>query len=115
MNGFMGKILVVDLTAKDYEILTKNTDYYKKFLGGSFLAAKLFKEQVGNNRNISPFSADNPIVFATGVLAGGSVCGPTRVNVLSLSPNNVSKSFVDSLGSRSIKQRTISPPRTLSG
>lgn len=86
MFGFMGKILVVDLSSRTTEILTRDVAYFKKYLGGSFLAARLFEEQVGPNRDIDPFSAANPIVFATGVLAGGPVCGPTRVNVLSLSP-----------------------------
>ncbi len=86
MFGFMGRILVVDLTSRSFEVLTRDVTYYKKYLGGSYLAAKLFDEQIGDNREIAPFSAENPIVFATGVLAGGPVCGPTRVNILSLSP-----------------------------
>ncbi|MBT4526058.1 MAG: hypothetical protein HOC24_05860 [Deltaproteobacteria bacterium] len=86
MFGFMGKVLVVDLTSQKTEVLKRDVSYYQKYLGGSFLAAKLFDEQVGTSRDINPFSAANPIVFAPGVLAGASICGATRVNVLSLSP-----------------------------
>ena len=48
--------------------------YYKKYLGGSFLAAKLFDEQVGNIKDITAYSPENPVIFAPGVLAGGPVC-----------------------------------------
>ncbi|MDY6789959.1 MAG: aldehyde ferredoxin oxidoreductase C-terminal domain-containing protein [Thermodesulfobacteriota bacterium] len=85
MNGFMGKILLVNLSEKKSEILTRDEAYYKKYLGGSFLAARLFEEQTKNQTNLTPFSAQNSIIFATGPLAGGGVCGATRVNVLSLS------------------------------
>lgn len=86
MYGFTGKILVIDLTTKKTDVLVPDTSFYRNHLGGSFLAAKLFDEQVGSARNLNPFSEANPIVFATGVLAGGSVSGSTRVNVFSLSP-----------------------------
>ena len=86
MHGFVGKILLVNLSEKRFEILTRDEAYYKKYLGGSFLAARLFEEQTQRQPNLTPFSEQNPIVFATGPLAGASVCGVTRVNILSLSP-----------------------------
>ena len=86
MHGFMGKILLVNLSEKKIEILKKDEAYYKKYLGGSFLAARLFEEQTNRQTNLTPFSEQNPIVFATGPLAGAGVCGATRVNILSLSP-----------------------------
>jgi len=86
MHGFMGKILLVNLSEKKIEILTRDEAYYKKYLGGSFLAARLFEEQTKRQTDLTAFSKQNPIVFATGPLAGASVCGATRVNILSLSP-----------------------------
>ncbi len=86
MFGFMGKILIVDVTTRTVEFVTRDEPYYKKYLGGSFLAAKLFDEQVGNKRDLSPFAPNNPLVFAPGVLAGKAVCGATRVNLFSMSP-----------------------------
>ena len=44
MYGFMGKILVIDLTSQTTAILEKSETFYKTYLGGSFLAAKLFEE-----------------------------------------------------------------------
>ena len=55
MFGFMGKVLVVDLTSQKTEVLKRDVSYYQKYLGGSFLAAKLFDEQVGTSRDINPF------------------------------------------------------------
>jgi aldehyde:ferredoxin oxidoreductase len=86
MYGFMGRILVIDLTLQTVEILERSDAFYKAHLGGSFLAAKLFEEAVAGIERPTPFAAANPIVFATGPLAGARVCGSTRVNVLSLSP-----------------------------
>ena len=46
MHGFMGKILVVDLTSQTTRVLEKTDAFYKQHLGGAFLAAKLFVEAV---------------------------------------------------------------------
>ena len=86
MFGFMGKILVVDLTAKSATVLEKDDDFFRTYLGGSFLAAKLFEDAVEGRQRLTPFSPDTPIIFATGPMAGAAVCGATRVNVMSLSP-----------------------------
>ncbi len=86
MFGFMGQVLVIDLSSKKTEVIIRDEAYYKKYLGGSFLAARLFEEYAAGNTSLTAFSDQNPIVFATGPLAGGSICGATRVNVLSLSP-----------------------------
>ncbi|MCP3951318.1 MAG: hypothetical protein GY697_03750 [Desulfobacterales bacterium] len=86
MYGFTGNILTIDLTAQTSRVLEKSEDFYKQYLGGSFLAAKLFEEAVQGARGLQPFAPGNAIVFATGPLAGARVCGSTRVNVVSLSP-----------------------------
>lgn len=84
MYAFMGKILVIDLTAKTFLEISKSETFYRKYLGGSFLCAKLFEENL--EVDAVPFSPGNPLVFATGLFAGGNVCGATRVNVFSVSP-----------------------------
>ncbi len=86
MFGFMGKILIVDLTSKKHEVLEKDEPYYKKFLGGSLLCARLFDEQTKESAQLTPFSEQNVVVFATGIFAGNKIGGSTRVNVLTLSP-----------------------------
>ena len=84
MYGFMGKILVIDLTTKNCEEISKDDIFYRNHLGGSFLCARLFEENL--KADADAFSPDNPLVFATGPFAGGNVCGATRVNVFSISP-----------------------------
>ena len=84
MYGFMGKILIIDLTTKTFQEIAKNETFYRNYLGGSFLCARLFEENL--KADADAFSPDNPLVFATGLFAGGNVCGATRVNIFSISP-----------------------------
>jgi len=84
MYGFMGKILIVDLTGKTFQEISKGEAFYRNCLGGSFLCARLFEENL--NVVADAFSPDNPLIFATGLFAGENVCGATRVNIFSISP-----------------------------
>ena len=86
MHAFTGKILFVDLSRKAVKVQERDASFYKKHLGGSFLAARLLEETIEVVDRKAAFAAGNPLVFATGPLAGARVCGSTRVNVLSLSP-----------------------------
>ncbi len=86
MHGFMGRILKIDLTTQTTAVLIKDQDFYRQYLGGAFLAAKLFEEAVIQGNPLTALDAANPMVFATGPLAGARVCGSTRVNVVALSP-----------------------------
>ncbi len=86
MFGFMGKTLIIDLSERTWKESSNDKNFYRKYLGGSFLSAKLFKDFLGENKNIRPYDPENPLVFATGLFAGENVCGATRVNVFSLSP-----------------------------
>ncbi len=86
MHGFAGRILRVDLGTRTVEVITKDRDFYRRYLGGAFLAAQLFAEALADGEPPQPLAPENPIVFATGPLAGGRVCGSTRVNVVSRSP-----------------------------
>ena len=97
MHGFMGKILVIDLTLKTWDVITKDEKFYRKYSGGSFLAAKLFQDQLKSGKITGPFDPENPIIFATGLFAGENVCGATRVNIFSLSPETTRASFVPSI------------------
>ena len=65
MHSFMGKILLLNLSEKKMKILTKSAAYYKKYLGGSFLAARLFEEQTKRETDLTAFAEQNLIVFAT--------------------------------------------------
>ncbi len=86
MYGFMGKILTIDLSSQTSAIVEKDQAFCKTYLGGAFMAAKLFEEAVQGTDPPTAFAAATPLVFATGPLAGARICGSTRVNVVSLSP-----------------------------
>ncbi len=86
MHGFTGRILKIDLGRRHVEVITRDRDFYHQYLGGAFLAARLFKEALAGETPPAPLAPGNPIVFATGPLAGARVCGSTRVNVVSRSP-----------------------------
>jgi len=86
MFGFTGRILTIDLSSQTTKVVEKGDAFYKAYLGGAFLAAKLFQDYMAPGGDPSPFAPATPIVFATGPLAGARVCGSTRVNVVSLSP-----------------------------
>ncbi len=86
MHGFWGRILAVDLGRQRVQVIAQDRHFYRRYLGGAFLAAKLFEEAVMGGPPPLPLAPGNPLVFATGPLAGGRVCGSTRVNVVSRSP-----------------------------
>ena len=87
MYSFWGKILVVDLSRKTVEVLEKDAAYCRKYMGGALLCARLF-EELGGQKTSDALAPENPLIFAPGPLAGQRVCGATRVNVLSCSPES---------------------------
>lgn len=88
MYGFKGKILVVDLDRKAFKILEKEAPYFRKYMGGALLGAALYEELIDGKDTVAPLGPENPVIFATGPMAGASVCGATRVNILSMAPES---------------------------
>jgi aldehyde:ferredoxin oxidoreductase len=87
MYGFTGKILIIDLKAQTSKTVNKNEAFYRKYWGGSLLAAKLMDDYLPEERcNIGPYSEENVMVFSTGLMAGENICGVTRINVMTISP-----------------------------
>lgn len=89
MYGFQGRILVVDAGRQQIDILEKSAAYYRKYMGGALLCAALFNEFTKNRIPANGFAPENPIIFATGPLAGDGICGATRVNVMSMAPESM--------------------------
>ncbi len=88
MYGFKGKILVVDLDQKNFNVIEKDEPYFRKYIGGALLGAALYEEMIDGLETVNSLASENPIVFATGPMAGGIVCGATRVNILSKAPES---------------------------
>jgi len=68
MNGFMGKLLVVDLTRAQISTVPLNEQYARLFVGGAGLACRYLYDQV--DRSTDPLGPQNPLLFMTGPLVG---------------------------------------------
>ncbi len=84
MKGNTGKIISVDLTSGSIQIETLAEDYYKQYIGGSGLAAKILWEQ--GNFDSDPLDPDAMLIFMNGPFAGLKLSGASRNSVGARSP-----------------------------
>jgi aldehyde:ferredoxin oxidoreductase len=83
MNGYMGKILHVDLSnSKISEIPTRH--YAEKYLGGRGLASRLYWEKV--TPGVKAFDPENRLIFMSGPLLATGAQGASRMSVSGKSP-----------------------------
>jgi aldehyde:ferredoxin oxidoreductase len=68
MSGFMGRILVADLSAEETSSLEIDTSISTHFLGGSGYAARILYEYL--DPDVDPLGSDNILLFMTGPLTG---------------------------------------------
>jgi aldehyde:ferredoxin oxidoreductase len=84
MNGYMGKILRVDLSSEQLYDETLDEDYARDFVGGSGLAARIIYDMVDSDTD--PLGPESPLVFMTGPLVGTPMPSAGRFSVSALSP-----------------------------
>jgi aldehyde:ferredoxin oxidoreductase len=84
MNGYMGAILHVDLSAGEVWDEPLDETYARGFVGGSGLAARMMLEWV--NERTDPLGPENPFVLMTGPLVGTAMPSAGRCSVCALSP-----------------------------
>ena len=84
MNGYMGKILRVDLTTGELRDEPLNEDYARAFVGGSGLAARIACDMVSSSTD--PLGPENPLIFTTGPLVGTIMPSAGRCSVCAVSP-----------------------------
>jgi len=83
MNGWMGKILHIDLSSsKISEIETK--PYAEKYLGGRGIASRLYWEKV--TPDTKAFDRANRLIFMTGPILASGAQGAARLCVVAKSP-----------------------------
>ncbi|MBN1160738.1 MAG: hypothetical protein JXA17_02175 [Dehalococcoidales bacterium] len=83
MNGWMGKILHVNLSSsKIGEIETR--PYAEKYLGGRGIASKLYWEKV--TPDVKAFDPENRLIFMTGPILASGAQGAARLCVVAKSP-----------------------------
>lgn len=68
MLGYAGRVLHVDLTSGKTHVEPLNEEYAKKYIGGIGLGMRLWLEN--SKPGVDPFSPDNPLILATGPIAG---------------------------------------------
>jgi aldehyde:ferredoxin oxidoreductase len=83
-NGYVGKLLFVDLTTGAITEETRDDAFYRKWLGGAGLAVATILERT--KAGIDPLGGENMLAFSTGPLTGTGVYGGGRYTVACKSP-----------------------------
>lgn len=87
MNGWMGKILRVDLS--DGEIGEIDTGkYVPEFIGGYGMALKLMWDELSGKPVPKEFDPEAPLIFSTGPLAGTPAPSSGRTEVACMAPQS---------------------------
>ena len=84
MNGYIGKLLVVDLTSGRIEDEPLNADYARQFIGGSGLAARYLYDLL--DPDLDPLNPANPLFFMAGPLTGTRAPSCGRFVICARSP-----------------------------
>ena len=79
-NGYIGKILEVDLNSGELNEIPLDENTARKFLGGKGLGLKIIQDDF--KPDIDPLGPDNVIVFATGPATGTSFPTGGRYHVI---------------------------------
>ncbi len=83
MNGWMGKIVSLDLGTGKTETVAAGETNLRRFLGGRGLGVKLYMDACP--APMDPMAPDNPLIFMTGPLTG-TLMTSGRYQVISRSP-----------------------------
>jgi aldehyde:ferredoxin oxidoreductase len=83
-KGYVGKILLVNLTTQKVDSHTLPDALYKKYLMGSGLGARLLMDL--GDPSVDPLDPRNPLIVMPGLLTGTTIPGGTRTSFVSKSP-----------------------------
>ncbi|HOO45756.1 MAG TPA: aldehyde ferredoxin oxidoreductase family protein [Deltaproteobacteria bacterium] len=86
MNGWIGTILRVDLTAGTVKKEALDHELAKKFIGGRGLASKILSDEI--DPTVDPLSPGNKLIFASGPLNGTFAPSASHYNVVAKGPLN---------------------------
>ena len=84
MDGYAGKVLVVELSAKEIYDEPLNEKYARQFVGGAGLACRYLYDLV--DATTDALGPENPLVFMNGLLTGTSAPSTARWVVAARSP-----------------------------
>ena len=84
MNGWMGKVLRVDLTRGDTTEVQLDADVAKDYIGGRGLGIYFLNREL--DPDCEPLAPDNLLVMATGPLTGTGAPTGARYMIMTKSP-----------------------------
>jgi aldehyde:ferredoxin oxidoreductase len=82
--GYTGKILHVDLSDQQIEVEEKDEVFYRSYLGGRGIGYHYLMQEVA--AGIDPFSPENILVLATGIMTGAPLPAACRFAAVGKSP-----------------------------
>ncbi|MCL6477939.1 MAG: aldehyde ferredoxin oxidoreductase family protein [Peptococcaceae bacterium] len=83
-GGYMGKVLKIDLSARETGEYPWSDRDRELYLGGKIMAAKILSDSLAPG--VDPFSPENVLVVSTGPLTGTGAPMSSRFNISTLSP-----------------------------
>lgn len=83
-GGYLGKVLRVDLSTREYRVQALEDDELAALLGARGLAAKMYYDEIGPQ--VGPFDVDNKVFFVTGPLTGVRLPSTTKIGLSTKSP-----------------------------
>lgn len=83
-GGYMGKVMLIDLTAQTAEEYPWTDEQRELFIGGKIMAAKILSDHLTGKE--TAFSEENWVVISTGPLTGTGAPSAARFNISALSP-----------------------------
>lgn len=92
MKGNTGAIAHVDLNSAAVNLLHYPEEIYARYIGGSGMAAKLYRDRAGYS--LAPLSPEAALIFMNGPLAGAKLSGASRACAAARSP--LTGAFADS-------------------
>jgi aldehyde:ferredoxin oxidoreductase len=82
--GYMGKVMLVDLTTETVSEYPWSDEQRELYLGGKIMAARILCDHLTGKE--APFSEENWMVISTGPLTGTGAPSSARFNISALSP-----------------------------
>lgn len=82
--GYMGKVMLVDLTSETVSEYPWSDEQRTLYLGGKIMAARILCDHLTGKE--TPFSEENWVVISTGPLSGTGAPSAARFNISALSP-----------------------------
>ena len=82
--GYMGKVVLVDLTTETVSEYPWTDEQRELYLGGKIMAARILCDHLTGKEQ--PFSEENWVVISTGPLTGTGAPSSARFNISALSP-----------------------------